>query len=127
MIDSHCHLNFESLSNDLPNIMARCNENGVTHLLSINTNPKDFETHMDLIKDFSNIYISYGIHPEVVNNETIFSYKEIEKIIENPKLIALGETGLDFYHSISLKDRIKKNKLKYLKLILKHQKFMIYL
>ena len=105
MIDSHCHLNFESLSKDLPNIMERCNENGVTHLLSINTNPKDFETHMDLIRDFNNIYISYGIHPEGINNETILSYKEIEKIIENPKLIALGETGLDFYHSIKYKKK----------------------
>ena len=123
MIDSHCHLNFESLSKDLPNIMERCNENGVTHLLSINTNPKDFETHMDLIRDFNNIYISYGIHPEGINNQTILSYKEIEKIIENPKLIALGETGLDFYHSI----KYKKNKLKYLNLILKLLKFMIYL
>ena len=105
MIDSHCHLNFESLSKDLPNIMDRCNENGVTHLLSINTSPKDFENHLDLIGGFSNIYISYGIHPEGINNETILSYKEIEKIIKNPKLIALGETGLDFYHSIKYKKK----------------------
>ena len=58
MIDSHCHLNFESLSKDLSNIMQRCNENGITHLLSINTSPKDFENHLDLIGGFSNIYIS---------------------------------------------------------------------
>ena len=105
MIDSHCHLNFESLSKDLQNIMKRCNENGVTHLLSINTRPKDFETHLNLISDFSNIYISYGIHPEEINNETILSYKAIDKIIKNPKLIALGETGLDFYHSIKYKKK----------------------
>ena len=105
MIDSHCHLNFESLSKDLPNIIERCNENGVTHLLSINTNPKDFEKHLNLIRDFRNIYISYGIHPEGINNETNFSYKELEKVIENPKLIALGETGLDFYHSIKYKEK----------------------
>ena len=105
MIDSHCHLNFESLSNDLPNIMARCNENGVTHLLSINTNPKDFQTHLDLISDFNNIFISYGIHPEGINNDTIFSFEEIEKVIKNPRLIAFGETGLDFYHSIEYKNK----------------------
>ena len=105
MIDSHCHLNFESLSKDLQNIMKRCNNNGVTHLLSINTRPKDFETHLNLISDFNNIYISYGIHPEGINNETILSYKEIDKIIKNPKLIALGETGLDFYHSIKYKEK----------------------
>ena len=105
MIDSHCHLNFESLSKDLQNIMKRCNDNGVTHLLSINTRPKDFETHLNLISDFNNIYISYGIHPEGINNETVLSYKEIDKIIKNPKLIALGETGLDFYHSIKYKEK----------------------
>ena len=105
MIDSHCHLNFESLSKDLPNIIERCNENDVTHLLSINTNPKDFESHLNLIRDFSNIYISYGIHPESIDNDTNLSYKELEKIIENPKLIALGETGLDFYHSIKYKEK----------------------
>ena len=105
MIDSHCHLNFESLSKDLQNIMKRCNDNGVTHLLSINTRPKDFETHLNLISDFNNIYISYGIHPEEINNETILSYTEMDKIIKNPKLIALGETGLDFYHSIKYKKK----------------------
>ena len=105
MIDSHCHLNFETLSKDLPNIVKRCIDNGVTHLLSINTNPKDFQTHLDLISDFNNIFISYGIHPEGINNDTIFSFEEIEKVIKNPRLIAFGETGLDFYHSIEYKNK----------------------
>jgi TatD DNase family protein len=105
VIDSHCHLNFESLSKDLPSIIKRCNENGVTHLLSINTKPEDFETHLDLIRDFSNIYISYGIHPEGIDNKTNLSNRLLEKVIENPKLIAFGETGLDFYHSIKYKEK----------------------
>ena len=105
MIDSHCHLNFETLSKDLPNIVKRSIDNGVTHLLSINTNPKDFQTHLDLISDFNNIFISYGIHPEGINNDTIFSFEEIEKVIKNPRLIAFGETGLDFYHSIEYKNK----------------------
>ena len=73
MIDSHCHLNFESLRKDLQNIITRCKENNVTHLLSINTQPKDFINHLDLIKDFNNIYISYGIHPEEINNDSYLS------------------------------------------------------
>ena len=105
MIDSHCHLNFEALSKDLSNIVKRSIDNGVTHLLSINTNPKDFQTHLDLISDFNNIFISYGIHPEGINNDTIFSFEEIEKVIKNPRLIAFGETGLDFYHSIEYKNK----------------------
>ena len=105
MIDSHCHLNFESLSKDISNIIKRCYENDVTHLLSINTRPKDFESHLDLIKDYKNIYISYGIHPENIDNESKLSFIEIEKVIENSKLIAFGETGLDFYRSIQYKQK----------------------
>ncbi len=105
MIDSHCHLNFESLSKDISNIIKRCYDNGVTHLLSINTRPKDFESHLDLINDYNNIYISYGIHPEDIDNESKLSFLEIEKVIENPKLIAFGETGLDFYRSIQYKQK----------------------
>ena len=105
MIDSHCHLNFESLSKDLSNIIKRCNENGVTHLLSINTRPEDFKSHLELIKHYNNIYISYGIHPEHIDNDSYLSLVEIEKAIKNPKLIALGETGLDFYHSIQHKQK----------------------
>ena len=105
MIDSHCHLNFESLSKDLPNIMERCKENNITHLLSINTKPQDFINHLNLIKAYNNIYISYGIHPQEINSESYLSPIEIEKNIQNLKLIALGETGLDFYHSIKYKKK----------------------
>ncbi len=105
MIDSHCHLNFETLGKDLPNIISRCNKNGVTHLLSINTRPKDFDSHLDLIKDYNNIYISYGIHPQEIDNESNFSSIEIDKVIENPQLIALGETGLDLYYSTKYKEK----------------------
>ena len=60
---------------------------------------------MDLISNFNNIFISYGIHPEGINNDTIFSFEEIEKVFKNPRLIAFGETGLDFYHSIEYKNK----------------------
>ncbi len=99
MIDSHCHLNFETLSKDLQNVIKRCDQNNVTKILSINTKPDEFKNHLDLIKNYKNIFISYGIHPQEVNNKTFFSFNHIEKYIYNSKLIALGETGLDFYYS----------------------------
>ena len=83
MIDSHCHLNFKSLSKDLPNIIKRCKKNNVTRLLSINTKPEDYINHLDLIKDYNNIYISYGIHPEEINNDSFLSSSDIEKNIKS--------------------------------------------
>ena len=79
MIDSHCHLNFENLKNDFYNILLRCERNKVSKLLSSNTNPKDFDEHINLIKDYKNIYISYGIHPQELTNETSFSFDDLEK------------------------------------------------
>ena len=99
MIDSHCHLNFKSLEDDLGNLILRAKKNNVTSILSINTNPINFEDHLNLINEYKNIYISYGLHPEEVKENSIFPINELKEIIKKPKVIGIGETGLDFYHS----------------------------
>ena len=105
MIDSHCHLNFPNLSNDIENVINRCKVNGVKKLLTINTNPKYFQDHLSLIEKYENIFIAYGIHPQEVDSKSILSLRDIENNITNSKLVALGETGLDYYHSTEFKDQ----------------------
>ena len=99
MIDSHCHLNFPSIKAEIKNVIKRSGASGVTKLLSINTNPNKFDDHFNLIKDFKNIYIAYGIHPEEVKDNSFLSLDDLENKIKNPRVIGIGETGLDFYHS----------------------------
>ena len=55
MIDSHCHLNFPDIRLDIKNIIKRCEANGVNKLLTINTNPDEFDDHLNLIKDLINM------------------------------------------------------------------------
>ena len=105
MIDSHCHLNFPSIRADIINIIKRCEANGVNKLLTINTNPDEFDDHFNLIKEFENIYIAYGIHPEEVKENSYLSLDNLENIIKNNRVIGIGETGLDFYHSIEFKQK----------------------
>ena len=105
MIDSHCHLNFPGIRGDIKNIIKRCKANGVSKLLTINTNPDEFDDHLNLIKDFGNIYIAYGIHPDKVIENTYLSFPDVENRIKNSRLIGIGETGLDFYHSIEFKKK----------------------
>jgi len=105
VIDSHCHLNFPDIRTDLKNIIKRCEANGVNKLLTINTNPDEFDDHLNLIKDFDNIYIAYGIHPDKVIENSYLSFTDIENKIKNPRLIGIGETGLDFYHSTEFKEK----------------------
>ena len=71
MIDSHCHLNFESMSKNIDLIVNNSKKNNIKSLLSINTNPNDFEKHLDLVKNYKGIYLSYGLHPCEVENYKI--------------------------------------------------------
>ena len=99
MIDSHCHLNFYSLKNNFNELILNSKNNNLTSILTINTDPKEFYDHLNLIKKYKSIYISYGLHPENVSNHTVFTKADILLNCKNNKVIAIGETGLDFYHS----------------------------
>ena len=100
MIDSHCHLNFKSISKNIEKIIENSKNNNVTSILSINTNPKDFHDHLELIKNFNGIYLSYGLHPCEVEKSTQLSYLEFDTFCANPLVVGIGETGIDLYHSV---------------------------
>ncbi len=102
MIDSHCHLDFENLSNNFDNIILNSKKNNVTTLLSINTNPINFEKHLKIIQRNQGIYISYGLHPCEVNSSKQLSMKQFDNHCNNPLVIGIGETGIDLFHSQNL-------------------------
>ena len=100
MIDSHCHLNFDKIKNNFHNVLDNIKNNNITSLLSINTDPNDFPDHYELIKDYQSIFLSYGLHPEYVSSEKKISKNLITTFANRyEKIIGIGETGLDFYHS----------------------------
>ena len=109
MIDSHCHLNFNSIKDNIDNVINNARKNNITSLLTINTDPNEFDSHYNLIKKYKSIYISYGLHPESVSDTNSISKELIIKKCENEKIIGIGETGLDFYHSDDYKDFQYKN------------------
>ena len=108
MIDSHCHLNFKDIKNNLPNIILNAKKNNISAILSINTDPNEFLEHYQLIESYQSIYISYGLHPSNVSNIKMISKNDIMDNSMNAKVIGIGETGLDFYHS----DEFKKEQIK---------------
>ena len=99
MIDSHCHLYFDNLKNDLENIIIRAKNNKISAILSINTKPDEFKDHYLMIKNYKSIFISYGLHPSYVNENNIVNRHELIESCNNDKVIGIGETGLDFFHS----------------------------
>ena len=99
MIDSHCHLNFKNLKNDINKIILKSNEINIEKILSINTKIEEFETHYELIKNFSSVYISIGAHPDEIKNDNIPTVEDITKYCSKNKVIGIGETGLDFFYT----------------------------
>ena len=99
MIDSHCHLNFENIIKDFNNIIKRARENGITAILSINTKPNEFDSHYQLIKNYKSLFLSCGLHPGNVNSINIPTVSDLKSYCEYEKVIGIGETGLDFFHS----------------------------
>ena len=99
MIDSHCHLNFPIIKDNIKKIISNAIENKITSILSINTEPDNFIDHLKLIENYKSVYIAYGLHPLNVNNQTKFEINNILNNIKNDKVIGIGETGLDLYYS----------------------------
>ena len=75
MIDSHCHLDHEPLSNNLDNVLKRSKDVGITKLLTICTTLKSFENILNIIKRDEMIFGTFGIHPHETKNDVVSRYK----------------------------------------------------
>ena len=104
MIDSHCHLDHEPLSNNLDDVLKRSKEVGITKLLTICTTLQSFKNILNLIKRDEIIFGTFGIHPHETNNNIVNKKDIIENINKDTKIIGVGETGLDFYYNNSDKE-----------------------
>ena len=105
MIDSHCHLDHEPLYSDLENVILRSKAVGIEKLLTISTSLKSFERIKNIINIDKMIYGTIGIHPHEADDKSIGSKEIINNFKISPKIIGIGETGLDFYYNNSDKDK----------------------
>ena len=95
-IDSHCHINFPELAARLPEIFSKMAENRVTHALCVSVDLPDFPQVLDLAQRFEHVYASVGVHPDYPDTEEP-SVAQLVALAAHPKIIAIGETGLDYF------------------------------
>mgnify|MGYP000191567487 FL=1 len=105
MIDSHCHLDHAPLFDNLNDILNRSKEVGIKKLLTICTTLESFKNIENILTIDDMIYGTFGIHPHETENNDVSKITIIESIKKNPKLIGVGETGLDFYYNHSEKNK----------------------
>ena len=96
LVDSHCHIDFPDLAQDFPQLLELMQKNDVGCALCIGVNLQDFPRILLLSEAHSNILASVGLHPEAtdVPEPTI---PELVALARHPKVVAIGETGLDYY------------------------------
>jgi TatD DNase family protein len=96
LVDSHCHLNFPELLNNLPAIKLAMQDNQVGHALCISVTLPDFPQVLALAESNDNFYASVGVHPDYENIEEP-TLESLLTLANHPKVIAIGETGLDYF------------------------------
>ena len=108
VIDSHCHLDFKTLNDDLSGVLSRAKAAGVQRMLTIGTNFRRLEKVISLSERFDEIFFAAGVHPNQPSEELNFQSKDLQSVCSHKKMIGVGETGLDFHYSQgSKKDQIK--------------------
>ena len=110
IIDSHCHLDYSNLYDQLDDIVKRAEYNHVKYMLTICTTLESFEKIKLIVKKYKNIYGTFGIHPHETKKYTYIDSKFIYNIQRKyNKIVGIGETGLDFYYNHSDKKIQKKS------------------
>lgn len=95
-VDSHCHINFPDFAEKLPGLFARMAENRVSHALCISVELEKFPEVRALAEAHPHIYASVGVHPDH-EDCTEPSVDELVALAAHPRVVAIGETGLDYY------------------------------
>jgi len=95
-IDSHCHINFSELSERMDEVLDNMRKNQVTHALCVSVNLESFYQIQELAEKYPHIYASVGVHPDH-ESETEPTVEKLVQLAQHPKVVAIGETGLDYF------------------------------
>ncbi|HET9579741.1 MAG TPA: TatD family hydrolase [Usitatibacter sp.] len=97
LVDSHCHLDFPELQADMKGVMARMEQNGVSHALTIGTTIATFPAVRQVAHSRPNLWCTVGVHPDERRDEREPGLDELVAMARDAKVVAIGETGLDYF------------------------------
>jgi TatD DNase family protein len=105
LVDSHCHLDFPDFVGQVPAVLERAAANDVAHLVTICTKVTEFEKVLAIAESDARISCSVGIHPHEAAEEPEVNTARLVKLAEHPKVVGIGEAGLDYFYDKSPRDR----------------------
>lgn len=101
LVDSHCHLDFPEFAAELPDVVARAGGAGVGVCVSIGTKLSHFDAVAAVAARFPDVWCSVGVHPHEAEKEPLADATPLLERARNPKVVGIGETGLDYYYEHS--------------------------
>jgi TatD DNase family protein len=104
LVDSHCHLDFPDFAGDLDGIVARARDAGVGRMVTISTKVKKHDDLIAIAERFPDVYCSVGTHPHSAHDEPDVTTADLVALARHPKVVAIGEAGLDYHYDYSPRD-----------------------
>lgn len=104
LVDSHCHLDFPDFTEELDGVVARAHAAGVGKLVTISTRIKQHDKVLGIAERFPNVFCSVGTHPHHAHEELDINTDDIVARTRHPKVVAIGEAGLDYHYDFSPRD-----------------------
>lgn len=108
IVDTHAHLTFEGLREDVEGVLERARAAGVTTVVTVGTDPEDSRSAVALAQRFANVWATVGVHPHDAAGMTDARLDELAELARNPKVVAWGEAGLDYFRDRSPRDVQRK-------------------
>ena len=97
LIDTHCHLDFPEFADDLDAVIKRAVAAGVDRIITIGTSLDSSQAGIDFANRYPNVYATVGLHPTSIGENTPEFIEKLKQLAQHPKVVAIGECGLDFY------------------------------
>jgi TatD DNase family protein len=104
LIDSHCHLDFPDFASELDGVVGRARAAGIARMVTISTRVAKQDTLLAIADRFPDVYCSVGTHPHYAHEELDIGTAELVARTRNPKVVAIGEAGLDYHYDNSPRD-----------------------
>jgi TatD DNase family protein len=104
LVDSHCHLDFPDFASELDAVVARARAAGIGRMVTISTRVKKHAQVLAIAETFPDIFCSVGTHPHNAQEETDIDAAKLIALSQHPKIVAIGEAGLDYHYDKSPRD-----------------------
>jgi TatD DNase family protein len=104
LVDSHCHLDFPDFASELDDVVGRARGVGIGRMVTISTRVRKHDQVRAVAERFDDVYCSVGTHPHNAHEELDIGTEELLKLAAHPKVVAIGEAGLDYHYDNSPRD-----------------------